>query len=128
MRKRFYICRHCGNQIAMFHASGVPVVCCGEDMEEVVPNTVEASAEKHLPAVTIKEGVMEVSIGSVEHPMVPEHYIEWIYVETEHGGQYRSLTPEDKPEASFILNGEKAIAVYAYCNIHGLWMTELLDR
>lgn len=125
MKAKFYICRHCGNQIAMVHDSGVPVVCCGEKMEALIPNTVEASGEKHLPVVCTEGELLKVEIGSVEHPMVPEHYIEWIYVETENGGQYKYLKPGEKPHAVFCLNGEKALAVYAYCNIHGLWMTEL---
>lgn len=127
MNELFYLCRHCGNQIAMLHASGVPVVCCGEDMEALIPNTVEASTEKHVPMVTIEGDRLRVRIGSIEHPMVPEHHIEWIYVEMERGGQYKYLEAGEKPEAEFCLNGEKAVSVYAYCNIHGLWKTELLD-
>lgn len=127
MKATFYICRHCGNQIAMLHASGVPVVCCGEEMEALVPNTVEASVEKHLPVVTVNGDRLRAEIGSVEHPMVPEHHIEWICVKTERGGQLQYLKPGEKPRAEFCLNGEKAIAVYAYCNIHGLWMTKCSD-
>ena len=125
MKQKFYICRHCGNLVGMVHDSGVPIVCCGEKMQPLVPNTVEASGEKHLPAVTMEDGVLHVRVGSVEHPMLPEHYIQWIYVMTENGGQRRALKPGDTPEASFCLGGDKAVAVYAYCNLHGLWMTQL---
>ncbi|HIS95352.1 MAG TPA: desulfoferrodoxin [Candidatus Ventricola gallistercoris] len=125
MKQKFYICRHCGNLVGMVHDSGVPIVCCGEKMQPLVPNTVEASGEKHLPAVTMEDGVLHVRVGSVEHPMLPEHYIQWIYVMTENGGQRRALKPGDAPEASFCLGGDKAVAVYAYCNLHGLWMTQL---
>ena len=125
MKQKFYICRHCGNLVGMVHDSGVPIVCCGEKMQPLVPNTVEASGEKHLPAVTMEDGVLHVRVGSVEHPMLPEHYIQWIYVMTENGGQRRGLKPGDAPEASFCLGGDKAVAVYAYCNLHGLWMTQL---
>lgn len=125
MKQKFYICRHCGNLVGMVHDSGVPIVCCGEKMQPLVPNTVEASGEKHLPAVTMEDGVLHVRVGSVEHPMLPEHYIQWIYVMMENGGQRRALKPGDAPEASFCLGGDKAVAVYAYCNLHGLWMTQL---
>ena len=125
MKQKFYICRHCGNLVGMVHDSGVPIVCCGEKMQPLVPNTVEASGEKHLPAVTMEDGVLHVRVGSVEHPMLPEHYIQWIYVMTENGGQRRALKPGDEPEASFSLDDDKAVAVYAYCNLHGLWMTQL---
>lgn len=122
---KFYLCRHCGNQVGMIHDAGVPLVCCGEKMEALVPNTTEASGEKHLPIVTLEGDVLHVSVGSAEHPMLSAHYIEWIYVQTEHGGQRRALRPEDAPRVSFCLGGERAVAVYAYCNLHGLWMTEL---
>ncbi|NMA15689.1 MAG: desulfoferrodoxin [Erysipelotrichia bacterium] len=125
MKAKFFICRHCGNQIQKIYDAGVPVVCCGEKMEELVHNTVEASGEKHLPFVKVNNGVVNVNVGSVDHPMIPEHYIEWIYLETEKGGQIKTLTPEDAPKASFCLGDDKAVAVYAYCNLHGLWKTEV---
>ena len=125
MKSRFYLCRHCGNLVGMIHDSGVPIVCCGEKMEALAPNTMEASGEKHLPVVTAEGNMLHVNVGSVDHPMVPEHYIQWVYVQTEHGGQRKSLQPGDAPQVTFCLGGEKAVAVYAYCNLHGLWMTQL---
>lgn len=125
MKAKFYICRHCGNLIGMIHDSGVPVVCCGEKMEALVPNTVDASGEKHLPVVTVADGVVTVRVGSVAHPMVEEHFIEWVYLKTETGGMRKALQPGQAPEVTFALGGEKAVAVYAYCNLHGLWMTEV---
>ena len=122
---KFYLCRKCGNMVGMIHSSGVPMVCCGEKMENLAPNTVDASHEKHVPVVTRDGCNLHVAVGSVEHPMTAEHYIEWIYVQTEKGGQRVSLKPGDKPEADFCVCGDKALAVYAYCNLHGLWMTEL---
>ena len=122
---RFFICKHCGNIIGMIHASGVPVVCCGEPMAALVPNTVEASHEKHLPVITVEGDKVTVAIGSVAHPMLPEHYIMWVYLQTENGGQRKCLAPGDKPEVTFALAGDKAIAAYAYCNLHGLWKTEI---
>ena len=94
-------------------------------MEELVPNTVEASNEKHLPAVTVEDGAINVNIGSVNHPMADEHYIEWVYVETENGGQRKYLKPGEEPSVTFSLGDDKAVAVYAYCNLHGLWKTEV---
>lgn len=125
---KIYKCNQCGNIVAMISASGVPVMCCGKPMEELVPNTVDASQEKHVPVVEVTATSVKVAVGEVEHPMAPEHYIEWIALETEHGNQYRKLNPGETPEASFRLNGEKAVAVYAYCNLHGLWKTEIVEK
>ncbi len=125
MAVKFYLCGRCGNLAGMVHASGVPLVCCGEKMTELIPNTVEASQEKHLPMVIEKGDKIIVNVGSAPHPMIEEHSILWIYLETEHGGQRKTLKPGDEPQVSFQLDGDKAVAVYAYCNIHGLWKTEL---
>ena len=127
---KFYICKHCGNLIGMVQDSGVNPVCCGDDMVELVPNTVDASGEKHLPVVTVESddrGMrVHVAIGSVAHPMTAAHLINWIFVETNKGGHRRVLSASDKPEGSFMLNSdEMPIAVYAYCNLHGLWKTAL---
>lgn len=124
MAVKFYRCAHCGNVIQKVVDKKVPVVCCGQRMEELVPGTVEASVEKHLPVVTVLEGNrIKVEVGSVAHPMLPEHHIAFIYVETENGGIRVDLG--DKPEAVIALGEEKAVAVYEYCNLHGLWKTEL---
>ena len=124
MATRFFKCRHCGNVIQKVVDSKVSVVCCGEKMEELVPGTVEASVEKHLPVVTwIDEKTIKVEVGSVAHPMLPEHHIAFVYVETENGGIRVDLN--DKPEAVIALGAEKPVAVYEYCNLHGLWKTEL---
>ena len=127
---RFYICEHCGNQIGMIFDSGVNPHCCGEPMKELNANTVDASNEKHLPIVTVESDDrgtrLSVKVGSVEHPMTDKHYIQWIFVETNKGGHRRALTPTDKPEASFKLSDDELpIAVYEYCNLHGLWKTTL---
>lgn len=125
MKERFYICRHCGNLIGLVHDSGVPMMCCGQKMEALVPNTAEAAEEKHLPFVTIGEGAIHATVGEVTHPMTKEHSIRWIYVETENGGQRRAFEPGDAPKATFCTREDQPIAVYAYCNLHGLWKTEL---
>lgn len=124
--KKFYICKHCGNMIGMIKSGGVNVVCCGDPMTELKPNTVEASQEKHLPVVTIEGNIVKVKVGSVEHPMTEEHHIAWIYLETEQGGQRKKLAVGSKPEAEFALaGGDKVVGVYEYCNLHGLWLTKV---
>ena len=124
MATKFFNCRHCGNVVEKVVDSGVAVICCGEKMEQLVPNTVEASGEKHIPVVTrIDECTIKVEVGSVPHPMLPEHHIAFIYVETEDGGIRINL--KDKPEAIVCTCSSKPVAVYEYCNLHGLWKTEL---
>lgn len=124
MATRFYKCNHCGNVIQKVVDSKVPVVCCGEKMTELIPGTVDASVEKHLPVVTwIDDKTIKVQVGSVAHPMSAEHHIAFIYVETENGGIRVDL--KDTPEAVVVLGDEKPVAVYEYCNLHGLWKTEL---
>lgn len=126
MATKFYKCNHCGNVIVKQVDSGVPVVCCGQKMEELVANTVDASQEKHVPVVTkIDDCKIKVQVGSVEHPMVEEHHIAFIYVETENGGMRISLKVPEKPEAVFCTCNDKPVAVYEYCNLHGLWKTVL---
>lgn len=122
---KFYICKHCGNIITKIEDSSVPVVCCGEKMSEIVSNTVEASVEKHLPVVSVEGNVVNVAVGSVAHPMAEEHHIGWVYLETCCGGQLKYLAVGGEPVVSFAVNDEKPLAVYAYCNLHGLWKTEL---
>lgn len=123
--EKFYLCKHCHKIIGIVQESPVDTICCGEPMQLLVPNTVEASNEKHLPDVTVERNVVKVKVGSVEHPMVPEHFIPWIYMETKAGGQRKNLKPGDKPEVVFALQDDEAVAVYAYCNLHGLWKTAL---
>lgn len=122
MDMKFYICEHCGNIIAKVKDAGVPVVCCGEKMKELVPNTEDAAQEKHVPVCEVKGNTVEVTVGSVEHPMLEEHYIEWIALQTDKGNQRKALKPGEAPKVDFaLLDGEKVVAVYAYCNLHGLW-------
>jgi len=126
MGVRFYICRHCGNIIGMIHSSGVKVKCCGEDMVELVPNTSDGAKEKHVPVVEVSGDKVTVKVGSVSHPMEAEHYIMWVYIQTEQGGQRKNLNPGDKPDATFALaDGDKVVAAFAYCNKHGLWKAEV---
>ena len=118
---RFYICEHCGNIVGMVHSSGVPVVCCGEKMKALEAGVVEASREKHIPVAVVSGNTVKVSVGSVSHPMTEEHNISWVYLETTKGGQRKALKPGEAPEVTFALADEEPVAVYAYCNLHGLW-------
>lgn len=122
MNQRFFICNHCGNIIAFVKESGVPIVCCGEKMQELIPGTVEASAEKHIPVFTVEKGRVNVQIGSVPHPMIEQHHIEWVSLQTKYGNQRKELCPTGKPEVSFAIDEDDEVeAVFEYCNLHGLW-------
>lgn len=118
----FYICKHCGNIIAYVRDSGVPVVCCGEKMQRIEPNTTDGAHEKHVPVIEVEGNKVTVKIGSVEHPMIEEHHIEWIALQTKQGNQRKELKPGDAPTACFSLcDGDEVEAAYEYCNLHGLW-------
>ena len=122
MEPKFFKCAHCGQIITLVKATGVPVICCGEKMGELVPNTVDAAKEKHVPVYEVKDGVVNVTVGSVEHPMTAEHCIEFIVLATKNGVQRKDLKPGDAPKAAFALvAGDEVEGVYAYCNLHGLW-------
>ena len=123
---KFYKCETCGNIITKLNDSGVPVVCCGKPMTELVPGATDGALEKHVPAVTVDGSKVTVQVGEVEHPMMEEHYIQFIVLETEGGYQIKNLKAGDKPVAEFnVAAGDKAVAVYEYCNLHGLWVKEL---
>lgn len=118
---KFYICPTCGNVIIKLTDSKVPVVCCGAPMKELVAGTVDAAVEKHVPVVTRNAGnEITVTVGTVHHPMTPEHFIEWVVLETETGYRVEHLQPGTEPIVKFF-ETEKVIGVYAYCNLHGLW-------
>ena len=122
---KFFICEHCGNLVGVINDAGVPMMCCGQKMTQLIPGTVEASVEKHLPVVTVDGDKVKVEIGSVAHPMAEEHSILWVYLQTNKGGQRKNLAVGEAPVAEFSLLDEKPVAVYAYCNLHGLWKTEV---
>lgn len=122
---KFYRCTHCGNIIAMVKSSGVSVVCCDDTMQELVPNTTDGAHERHVPVCEVKDGYVRVQVGSTEHPMSEEHYIQWVALETTSGNQRKCLKPGDKPEVCFALcDGDEVVAVYAYCNLHELWVAK----
>ena len=120
---KFYVCNHCGNIIRYEKDTGVPVMCCGEKMEELIPGTTDAAQEKHVPAIEINGDVVTVRVGEVEHPMEEEHYIEWIAMATDEGNQKVDLRPGDEAKATF--EYVKGAKLYAYCNKHLLWKTEV---
>jgi superoxide reductase len=122
---KFYICEHCGNIVGMIHNSGVPMMCCGQKMTKLEAGVVEASHEKHIPVVTVEGNTVRVNVGSVTHPMSEEHHIAWIYLQTNRGGQRKCLDVTGAPEVTFALADETPVAVYAYCNLHGLWKADI---
>ncbi len=123
---KFYVCEHCGNLVGLIEEGGGSLVCCGQPMKELKPGTVEASHEKHIPVVTVEGKVVKVVVGSVAHPMSEEHSIQWVYLQTDKGGQRKALPVGEAPEVSFTLGDEQPLAVYAYCNLHGLWKTDIV--
>lgn len=122
---QFFICEHCKNLVGMIDNKGVPLMCCGQKMTELVAGSVEASLEKHIPVVTVKDNAVEVCVGEAIHPMTDEHKIDWVYLKTDKGGQRKNLNAGDEPKVKFALIDEKPLEVYAYCNLHGLWKKEL---
>ncbi len=122
MEQKFLYCKHCGKIVAVVNETGVPVKCCGETMQVLTPNTVEASNEKHLPVYEREGNLLTVKVGSVAHPMEEKHYIQWVSLQTAQGNQRKVLTPDAAPEVKFLIADDDEVqAVYAYCNLHGLW-------
>ena len=122
---RFFICRKCGNVIGMIDGSGVPIKCCGQNMEQLEGEKEEGKAENHKPVVNISGNSVNVRVGNTAHPMEREHGITWVYLQTDRGGHRKCLDSDGNPEVDFVLSDEKPIAVYAYCNLHGMWITEI---
>jgi len=122
MEQKFYICEHCGKIVALVKESGVPVMCCGQKMKELIPGTTDAAVEKHVPVYTVENNIVKVKVGEIAHPILEEHFIEWISIQTKQGNQRKALHPGEQPEICFALcEGDAVEAVYAYCNLHGLW-------
>lgn len=119
---KFKRCAICGQIVGMVKETGVPMICCGEPMQELVAGTTDAAQEKHVPVYTVDGNKVHVKVAEVEHPMIEEHYIEWIALETKQGVQRKELKPGEKPEACFsICDGDEVVAAYEYCNLHSLW-------
>lgn len=125
MELKFFICKHCGNMVEIIQSSGAPLTCCGDHMTELVANTSDGAVEKHVPVYEIKDNLVKVTVGSVEHPMLEEHHIAWVYLKTDKGIQRKDLLVGEKPYAEFSLTyEEEVLEVYEYCNLHGLWVAK----
>ncbi|MBP3691929.1 MAG: desulfoferrodoxin [Clostridia bacterium] len=122
---RFFVCEKCGNLVGMINDSGVPMMCCGQQMTHIKPNHTDGAKEKHKPVVTVEGNAVKAKIGDVLHPMSSDHSIMWAYLQTDRGGQRKCFEENSTPEVTFLLNDENPVAVYAYCNLHGLWRTEI---
>lgn len=135
---KFYICEICGNLIEMIEDSGIVPICCGADMKELIPGATDGAAEKHIPVFTESSDLTEntdvkfctkvitVSVGSAPHPMDARHSIEWIAVLTDKGFYRKNLKSTSKAQIDFCLKkNEQILAIYSYCNLHGLWINKL---
>ncbi|MHC1771206.1 MAG: desulfoferrodoxin family protein [Flexilinea sp.] len=125
MEQKFFYCKHCGKIIGMIFDPGTPTICCGEPMQELIANTSDGAKEKHVPVVKVTGDTIEVTIGSVLHPMIPEHFIQWIYLQTKKGGQRKRLSPGEEPKAVFVLKDDEPVTAFEYCNLHGLWKADI---
>ena len=121
----FFICEHCKNIVQMVKNVGVPIVCCGAKMTKLESGVTDAATEKHVPVVTVSGNSVMVEVGSVQHPMSEEHLIQWVAIETKNGSQIKYFDATVSPKASFSLVDDELIAVYEYCNLHGLWKKEM---
>lgn len=122
---KFYRCHICGNIVTPVKSHGVAFTCCGTEMEVIPLGMVDAAEEKHVPFVKIDGNIVRVNIGSVDHPMNENHYIEWIAIETKNGQQVKALNPDSAPHVDFALtDDDEFVAAYAYCNLHGLWKSK----
>ncbi len=121
--KKFLLCAHCKNLVGVINDSGVDILCCGQPMTLLTPNTTDAAQEKHVPALTRDGNCLTVTVGSVTHPMTPEHFIDWIAVEQGATMQRVRLDVAGAPTATFTV-ADGPLTVYAYCNLHGLWSAQ----
>ena len=118
---RIFVCDGCSTMAMLIQGDG-QLACCGKEMKALEANTTDASQEKHVPVVQREGNRVLVKVGSAAHPMTDAHWIQWIYLQTKRGGQYRHLAPADAPEAAFLVaEDDEPVAAYAYCNLHGLW-------
>ncbi|MDC7226570.1 MAG: desulfoferrodoxin [Spirochaetales bacterium] len=119
--KEVYKCNHCGIIAEVVHAGGGEMICCGEPMELLEEKTADSSTEKHVPVIEKIDGGYSVTVGSTLHPMLDEHYIEWI--ELSYGKKVcrKQLAPGDDPKAKFLVGHHDGVSAREYCNVHGLW-------
>ncbi len=124
---KFLRCKKCGQIVGVVKDTGVPVICCGETMEELIPHVDEKGlSEKHIPVYAVKKGKCIAKIGMIPHPMTDDHYIEWVALVTNKGNQRKELEPGKSPRAEFSLDEDEVVEeIYAYCNLHQLWKLDL---
>ncbi|MBD3319773.1 MAG: desulfoferrodoxin [Chitinivibrionales bacterium] len=118
--RAIYKCAVCGNMVQVLHNGGGTLSCCGQPMESLVENDTDAAQEKHVPVIEKTDGGIKVTVGSIPHPMAPEHFIQWIELIAGNKSYRQFLTPEDKPEAFFAVDADD-VSAREYCNLHGLW-------
>lgn len=122
MEQKYLRCKKCGNIVAVVKNNGKEIVCCGQNMSQIIPGEIDAAKEKHIPVVKRENNIVTVTVGDILHPMQEDHYIEWISIQTKAGNQRKALKPGDIPQKEFLIEETDEIeAVYAYCNLHGLW-------
>jgi superoxide reductase len=121
-RLNIYKCEVCGNIVEVMHVGGGTLTCCNQPMKLLMDNTTDAATEKHVPVVEKTAEGLKVKVGSVAHPMQPEHYIQWIEVIADGRAYRRFLSPGEPPEAVFEIQAA-SVTAREYCNIHGLWKT-----
>ena len=124
-KSNFYVCARCRNLIGMINSSGSVIYCCGAPMENMQPEYTDTGAEKHQPVVKRAGNEITVNVGSKSHPMGEDHAISWVALITDRGHHRKLLIPGEEPVVRFTLNGEVPIAAYSYCNLHGLWKTQI---
>jgi superoxide reductase len=122
-RLQVYKCEVCGNIVTVLHASGGALVCCGQPMKLMAPNSVDAAKEKHVPVIEREGGKIKVKVGSVPHPMEDKHFIEWVMVKAGDGLCLAFLKPGAAPAAEFELKADR-VEAFEYCNLHGYWKAE----
>lgn len=118
----FYRCEECGNIVALLKQGGGTLTCCGQAMTKLEANVTDAAKEKHVPVVVKEDGKIKVTVGSVPHPMLPEHFIQWIALVSGERVEFKFLQPGEEPKAEF--DGAESGSVYEYCNLHGLWKVD----
>lgn len=123
--QKFYRCTLCGRIDGIVYDGGGKLVCCGQPMTEIIPNSVDADTHTHLPIISVDGTTVTVNIGENPHSMSEDHQILWISLATRQGNQRKPLAPTDKPVAEFAITAtDEVVGAYAYCNLHGLWFTK----
>ena len=122
--RKFFRCAVCGNIVGLIEDGGGVLICCGQNMNKLIPNTTDGAFEKHIPVGTFENGRLLVTVGSAPHPMIEAHHIMWIAVAAGNTTMRISLNPDEAPSAEFFIKKQPA-TIYAYCNLHGLWRAEM---